>query len=198
MRYLIQKSDFKGKYFPLNSMKTNIIVWLDLETTGLNPSSDYILEVGIIITDWELKELKRKNWIIFQPECHLEMMNEYVRSMHQGNGLLNFIKTGFPQEQVETEIIQMLCSYGKEKLIMAGNSINFDKSFLQVHMPRLSELFSHQIIDATSFLLVFNAWNSDVQASIKFSKTNRHRALDDLDRCLTSMRAYKHQIESHL
>ncbi len=40
------------------------IIWLDIETTGIDPIDDKILEVCLIITDKDLKVLATKNVVI--------------------------------------------------------------------------------------------------------------------------------------
>lgn len=176
-------------------MNHNVIVWLDLETTGLNPIDDVILEVGIIITDWDLQELDRKNWIVSQSEENLNSMSLYVRSMHSKNKLLSEIKiSGTPQDLVEKQIKEFLRPYQVTGtlFIMGGNSIHFDKNFINKHLPSLGNLFSHQIIDCTSFILLFNVWEPDLPISLPVCP---HRALGDLDLCLARMRHYRHWIK---
>lgn len=176
-------------------MNPNVIVWLDLETTGLNPHENVILEVGIIITDWDLHELDRKNWIISQPEESLNSMDPYVQAMHTQNKLLSEIRTlGKSQKEVEMAIKDFLMPYEvpKTRFIMGGNSINFDKTFIQIHLPSLSNLFSHQIIDGTSFILLFNVWKPDLPIHLPVCP---HRALGDLELCLARMRHYRQWIK---
>lgn len=33
------------------------ILWMDLEMTGLDPIEDRILEVGVVVTDWDFNEI---------------------------------------------------------------------------------------------------------------------------------------------
>ncbi|HWT40196.1 MAG TPA: exonuclease domain-containing protein, partial [Dongiaceae bacterium] len=40
----------------VNTRQKNLL-WVDLEMTGLDPMEDRILEIGAIITDWNLKEV---------------------------------------------------------------------------------------------------------------------------------------------
>jgi len=177
-------------------MNKNIIVWLDLETTGLDPVNDLILEIGIIITDWDLNEKERKNWIISQPKDKLEKMNDYVKNLHNQNGLIKLVESiGKDSKIVEKDVCDLLNKYNNNnpnlKLIMAGNSIDFDKNFIKKYFKDIYNLFSYRIIDASSFILLFERWIP------KFSKlsftigNSDHRSLDDLDRCLFNMRKYK-------
>ena len=36
---------------------SSILLWVDLEMTGLDPAQDRILEVAAIVTDWNMEEL---------------------------------------------------------------------------------------------------------------------------------------------
>ena len=69
---------------------TNNLIWVDLEMTGLNPDKDHILEMAIVITDYNLNIIANNfDVIIYQPVEHLMWMNDWVRDVHTKNGLLN-------------------------------------------------------------------------------------------------------------
>lgn len=45
------------------------LLWMDLEMTGLDPLEDRILEVAVIVTDWDLTELATYEAIVHvEPE----------------------------------------------------------------------------------------------------------------------------------
>jgi oligoribonuclease len=84
-----------------------MLVWTDLETTGLDPFNDRVLEVAVIITDDLLKETVRFERVIYYPNAeklaHLTAesteeefaaaaqevphIDPYVIKMHAKNGL---------------------------------------------------------------------------------------------------------------
>ena len=45
-----------------------MLIWVDLETTGLNPNEDKILEVAVAITDDNLQEIKTFTQVAYYSE----------------------------------------------------------------------------------------------------------------------------------
>jgi DNA polymerase III epsilon subunit-like protein len=65
------------------------LCWLDIETTGLNPHFDYILEVAMVATDWDLNVLGEAVFPVLPTDPKwADRMSEYVREMHTKNGLI--------------------------------------------------------------------------------------------------------------
>ena len=72
----------------MKAEETNRILWVDLETTGLVPGRDKILEVAMVVTDSAFNELARRREVIKPVWWALEQMSPFVREMHAKNGLL--------------------------------------------------------------------------------------------------------------
>jgi oligoribonuclease len=70
-----------------------MLVWLDLETTGLDPNEGSILEIAMVATDDNFVELGEPFVSIVKPLhlCGFEVMDEYVRGMHGKSGLMRAI-----------------------------------------------------------------------------------------------------------
>lgn len=67
-----------------------MIVWLDLETSGLDPRRDSILEIAMIVTDDDLNQIGEPFVSLVKP-LHTrgyEVMDDFVKEMHTKNGLL--------------------------------------------------------------------------------------------------------------
>lgn len=81
------------------------LVWIDLETTGLDPARDKILEVGMVATDRNLQPLTARNESVLavpsplsftiMPHDGLDVSkwNPSVAAMHSENGLIADIVT---------------------------------------------------------------------------------------------------------
>ena len=70
-----------------------MLVWMDLEMTGLNPEKDVIVEIATLITDDNLEIIAEgPDLVIHHPDETLTIMNDYVKNMHEGSGLLDDIK----------------------------------------------------------------------------------------------------------
>src|SRR4051812_10486117 len=72
------------------------LLWLDLETTGLDESADSIIEVGCILTTTDLHDLGEFSAVLTPAaEGYGRMMlNDTVRTMHETNGLLASLAAG--------------------------------------------------------------------------------------------------------
>ena len=65
------------------------LVWIDCEMTGLSLVDDALIEVAVIVTDYQLQPLDKGIDLLIKPsEQALEQMNDFVRNMHTHSGLL--------------------------------------------------------------------------------------------------------------
>ena len=70
-----------------------MLVWMDLEMTGLEPAHNVIVEIATIITDDELNIVAEgPDLVVHQPEEALAMMEQIVVEMHTKSGLLDQIR----------------------------------------------------------------------------------------------------------
>ena len=71
-----------------------MLVWMDLEMTGLEPNRHVIVEIATIITD-DLLEIVAEgpDLVIHAAETELAEMDDFVRDMHVRSGLLEQIRT---------------------------------------------------------------------------------------------------------
>ena len=66
------------------------IVWIDCEMTGLSLTTDALIEVAALVTDFELNQLGDGIDLVIKPPAEaLEQMVEFVRDMHTSSGLLD-------------------------------------------------------------------------------------------------------------
>src|SRR5689334_22100171 len=68
------------------------LVWIDLEMTGLNASTDQILEIAAVVTGPDLVPLASIERVIYQPDEVLAAMSDRVRRIHTENGLLEEVR----------------------------------------------------------------------------------------------------------
>lgn len=183
-------------------MNSKVIVLLDLETTGLDPVRDLILEIGLIIVDWNLDEKSRANWIIHYPkEELLKKMTPLVQRMHTDNELLDDCNLSLlNSSNVEYMVMKTLEPYLEEgsHFIMAGNSVFFDRMFIKNQMKLLNTLFHHRLIDVSNFSVVAERWTPNKfelirneLKELKVEKIKEHRVITDLENCLNQLRSYK-------
>jgi oligoribonuclease len=173
------------------------LVWLDLETTGLNPDEGVILEIGVIVTDLLLNELARKSWVL--PYVRSEVlvkMDDYVLNMHLKSGLLKEVwgHGSIDQDLLEskrrrvyTDVagwIRTACKHTRIKHChLSGSSVGtFDMAWLRKHAPGISDTFSYRVGDVSTFKVFFPNTLSQPAGG------PAHRALDDLDYSIDQLR----------
>lgn len=173
--------------------RTNHLVWIDLEMTGLVPEKDHILEIASIVTDNELQVIAQgPDMVIHATEEQLACMNEYVSKLHARSGLTELVRSShIPLAQAESETLTFLqrnCPAGVVPL--CGNSVWQDRVFMRLHMPRLAEFFHYRTVDVTTVKELVNRWYPE-NPYADFKKHNAHRALDDIKESIDELRYYR-------
>lgn len=153
-------------------------LWLDLETTGLDPSRCRILECAALITDAGLCPVEGTlDVVLWQPSFALARMDDYVREMHTKNRLLDDVARS---HKSESWLDERLCNLidGLEwqdgKPILAGASIHFDRGFLKQWCPTFEARLHHRHLDVSSL----KAMRVDLTGK-PFAKAEAHRAMTD-------------------
>jgi len=154
-----------------------VLLWLDLETTGLDPERDHILEVAWQLTDIRLEEISplESTVIVATPEM-LSACSAFVRAMHERSGLWAELQAhhGLSLAIVETAVVSSMPAGAKPML--AGNSPHFDRSFIRELMPRLDERLSYRHFDSSMLLTMQEHWLGDKAAR----PAAKHRARADV------------------
>ena len=71
----------------------NNLVWIDMEMTGLQPDSDRIIEMALLVTDAELRTVAEGPvWVIHQPAEVLDAMDSWNKGTHTKTGLVEKVR----------------------------------------------------------------------------------------------------------
>src|SRR4051794_37714088 len=113
----------------------DVLVWLDMEMTGLDPERERIIEVATILTDGHLVEIATgPELVIHQPDEILAAMDDWNKSHHGGSGLVDRVKSStISDADAEQQTIAFINEHVsvKERPVLAGNSIHQDRRFIR-------------------------------------------------------------------
>jgi oligoribonuclease len=175
-----------------NCYSENNLVWIDMEMSGLNPDSDRVLEIAMVITDAELIVIgEGPVLVISQPEAVLLGMDSWNTGTHGRSGLTDRVRASSLDEVSASEkLVDFMLSYvptGKSP--MCGNSICQDRRFMARWMPRLEACFHYRNLDVSTLKELARRWNPAVYRS--FEKKSRHEALADIYESIDELRHYR-------
>lgn len=166
-----------------------MLAWLDLETTGLEPGLGSILEIALVITTGDLVPLASFTSLV-KPVTDLTEMDDYVRQMHLGNGLLDRVHQAPRRYEVQLDAVQFMERNSWGKYPLAGSTVSFDRAWLNVHMPELEKKFSYRHVDVSSFKEMAHRWNPPAYRSRPQGKP-AHRALADIMQSIEELKHYR-------
>lgn len=170
------------------------IVWIDLETTGLDPKKDLILEVAMIITNKDLGVLAAQDWVVYRHEQTLaQALSPVTRMMHKENGLLNHVPHADKDvNDVMMCMLRMMQDNGVRvgKGVLAGSSIHFDRKFMKEQMPLLETFFYHRMFDTSALKTAAQMWAPQLIPP----NASAHRAMADIQASLSLARHFRMQL----
>lgn len=177
------------------SAKGETFISLDLETTGLNPSTGRILEVGYVGACWEDGAWCRSGGESFLcpiPEALLEALcSDRVKEMHVRSGLWHELTHGChtdPEEgweRLRQRLMAIRRSTGQGATLVGFNP-SFDLGWLQHHRPEIARLIHYRMVDVGCYRRLWPTLADQVREE---GATYTHRALDDARFALTLFRA---------
>jgi len=176
----------------LNDTLGRNLVWIDLEMTGLDTSSDRIIEIATVVTDEFLNEIAEGPvLVVHQPEEIMRSMDEWNTRQHAVSGLTDrVLKSRTSTAEAERQTLEFLSKHSTEgSSPMCGNSICQDRRFLAREMPLLERWFHYRNLDVSTLKILASRWAPDVAAG--FTKSSTHRALDDIRDSISELAHYR-------
>lgn len=169
------------------------LVWIDCEMTGLDLEIDELVEVAVVITDYELVPVDPGFTIVIKPDHEaLEHMNEFVRSMHTESGLINEIPNGVSLADAEYQVLEYILRFVPtgQSAPLAGNTIGTDRAFLAKYMPRVDTHLHYRNVDVSTIKELSRRWYPRVYFNAP-TKNGGHRALADILESIRELDYYR-------
>ena len=168
------------------------LIWLDMEMTGLDPDTDRIIEVAIVVTDSQLNVLAEGPvFAIHQSDETLDKMDNWNKGTHGRSGLIDRVKASTVSEaDAETALIAFLKPFvpaGKSP--MCGNTICQDRRFMARGMPKLEAFFHYRNLDVSTLKELCRRWKPELASG--FKKHQKHTALADILESIEELKYYR-------
>ncbi len=175
--------------------KRSNLIWIDLEMTGLDTTSDTIIEIATIVTDKHLNELAEGPVLaVGQPRATMEAMDEWNTRQHGESGLTaRVIASDNSVQDAERRTRSFLSEWVDEGASpMCGNSICQDRRFMARQMPALERYFHYRNLDVSTLKILAQLWAPEVAAG--FDKESTHRALADIRDSIAELLWYREHL----
>jgi len=170
----------------------NNLIWVDMEMTGLNPDTDRIIEVALVVTDSQLNVVAEGPVLVVRQSNEvLDGMDKWNRSTHSKSGLIDKVKASrFNETEVEAQMIEFLKLHVPSGVSpMCGNSICQDRRFMVRTMPQLEAYFHYRNLDVSTFKELVKRWKPEIASGL--TKESKHEALADIYDSINELKYYR-------
>lgn len=172
------------------------LVWLDCEMTGLDLSTDELVEIACIVTEADLTPLDDGvTFVIRASDSAMANMPEVVVGMHTTSGLLPEIASGMDVAEAQSRVLEYVKQHvpNARKAPLCGSSIYVDRMFLAKYMPELDEYLHYRVVDVSSLKEIVRRWYPKLYYSAP-AKTGGHRALGDTLDSIAELAYYRQTV----
>jgi oligoribonuclease len=174
-----------------------MLVWMDLEMTGLDHTTEVIVEIATIITDDDLQIIAEgPDLVIHQPDDVLQRMDPFVVEMHTKSGLLDQIRSSTVSlGDAGSATLEFIKAHVAEPgtVPLCGNSIGTDRRFLAAYLPDIENYLHYRSIDVSSVKELVKRWYPGIDSS-RPRGHGSHRALDDIRESIREMVYYREHV----
>jgi len=170
----------------------NNLIWVDMEMSGLNPDTDRVIEIAIVVTNPNLDTVAEAPvLVVHQSDAVLDAMDAWNKSTHAKSGLIERVKastlTEAEAEQRLVEFLQPLVPPGASP--MCGNSVHQDRRFMSRYLPKLEAYFHYRNLDVSTLKELMKRWRPELAAGL--TKHGKHEALADIYESIDELKYYR-------
>ncbi len=170
----------------------NHLIWIDMEMTGLNPETDRVIEIALVITDGALTTIAEAPvLVVHQDDVALAGMDSWNQSTHARTGLTGKVRAStFDEATAEQQMLAFLREHVPPRTSpMCGSSICQDRRFLARWMPALEDYFHYRNLDVSSLKELCRRWQPDIAKG--WVKQGKHEALADIYESIDELKYYR-------
>ena len=176
------------------AVDANNLVWVDMEMTGLQPDSDRVIEIAVLVTDPQLNVVAAGPvLVVHQPDEVLDAMDAWNKSTHAKTGLIERVRaSSLTEADAERQALEFLAAHLPANVSpMCGSSICQDRRFLARWMPRLEAHFHYRNLDVSTLKELVRRWKPELKG---FSKEGKHEALADILESIEELKFYRKNV----
>ena len=193
---MISSTNNRNQLTQMSTTKKNDrLVWVDMEMSGLQPETDRILEIAMIVTDGDLNIVAEGPvLVVHQEDAVLDRMDAWNKGTHGKSGLIDKVKAStLTEADVEEACLAFLKQHVKSSISpMCGNTIHQDRRFMNRYMPKLEAYFHYRNIDVSTIKELCKRWQPEIAKG--FSKQQAHTALADIIESVEELRYYREKL----
>ncbi|HEY4244100.1 MAG TPA: oligoribonuclease [Kofleriaceae bacterium] len=170
----------------------DVLVWIDMEMTGLEPDRDRVIEMATILTDGNLVEIATgPDLVIHQSDELLAGMDDWNTKHHGASGLTERVRAStITEADADAQTVAFINQHvsTKDRPVIAGNSIHQDRRFIRAYLPLLEKRLHYRMVDVSTVKELARRWYPDAKPP---QKKETHRALDDIRESIDELRFYR-------
>jgi oligoribonuclease len=174
-----------------------VLIWMDLEMTGLDTERHTIVEIAALATDWDLTPIDEGiDLVVHQPDEVLAGMDDFVRQMHERSGLTAEIRASeVPLSEAGAQVLEYIKGHAPtpRTVPLCGNSIGMDRRFLARYLPEIEDHLHYRSIDVSSLKELCRRWYPE-PFKARPDKSEGHRALSDVHASIAELGHYRSTI----
>ncbi|MBN9411077.1 MAG: oligoribonuclease [Burkholderiales bacterium] len=177
---------------PMLARSDQNLVWLDCEMTGLDPETDRLIEIAVVVTGPNLEpRIEGPVFAIHQSDEQLDRMDAWNKGTHGRSGLIDRVKASTVTEaEAEQQLLDFISKYApRSGSPMCGNTIGQDRRFLVKYMPKLEAYFHYRNLDVSTLKELARRWRPEIYSA--FKKQQAHTALADVHESIEELVHYR-------
>jgi len=173
----------------------NNLIWIDIEMSGLEPDTDRILELAVLITNSQLELVAEGPvLVVHQAPAVLDAMDKWNKDTHGKSGLIERVQASTLSEaDAENRLLDFVSQYVPRGMSpLCGNSVHQDRRFLVKYMSTLEKYFLYRNLDVSTLKELVKRWKPELLAGL--AKHGKHEALADIHESIDELRYYREHI----